>query len=275
MNLSINKINPYIRLAMHSVLPKDSFIKKRVIFDYELIYIEEGQLILFYNGKDYTFNKGDFIFLHPGITHSFKMLKNNLSQPHIHFDIIYSRESYERTISFKNITEFSEKEKSIIHPDYLPSASPVITFKNKKEALKLFYMVIYENNPLAKKAKFMMLLEMLIADNFPNAIKTDKSNLSIAGQIKDYIDAGLGFGFSLTDFEDQFSYSRFYIERQFKAEFGIGLIEYKNKARLKAAKELLKEKSVSYVSERLGFSSIYAFSRAYKNFYGYSPKNTK
>ena len=41
------------------------------------------------------------------------------------------------------------------------------------------------------------------------------------------------------------------------------------------AKDMLKEKSVSYVSEKLGFTIIYAFSRAYKNFYGYSPKNTK
>ena len=46
MNISVNNINPFIRVAMHSVLPKESFIKKRVIFDYELIYIEEGSLVL-------------------------------------------------------------------------------------------------------------------------------------------------------------------------------------------------------------------------------------
>ena len=275
MNLSINKINPYIRVAMHSVLPRDSFINKRVIFDYEIIYIEEGSLVLNYEGKDYTFNSGDFILLHPGVTHSFKRLKSNLSQPHIHFDIVYSRESHERTVSFKDIDVFSKEEKAIIHPDYLTSGSPIITFKDKESALKLFYMVIYETNPLIKKAKFIMLLEEIITDNFPNLLTSEKPAASVSAQIKDYIDAGLGLDYNLSDFEDMFSYSRFYIERQFKAEFNVSLIEYKNKVRLKIAKDMLKEKSVSYVSEELGFTSIYAFSRAYKNFYGYSPKNTK
>ena len=275
MKISINTINPYIRVAMHSVLPKNSFIKKRAIFDYELIYIEEGRLILDYADKDYTFKKGDFILLHPAVSHSFKMLKADLSQPHIHFDIVYSSDSNKRTVSFKNIEDFTEEEKSIIHPDYLKASSPIIAFKNKEKALKLFYMVIYESNPLIKKANLIMLLEMLIADNFQNILSTNETSTSVASQIKDYIDAGLGFAFSLGDFEQQFSYSRFYIEKQFKAEFNIGLIEYKNSVRLKAAKELLKENSVSAVCEHLGFSSIYAFSRAYKNFYGYSPKNTK
>lgn len=275
MKISINTINPYIRVAMHSVLPKNSFIKMRAIFDYELIYIEEGSLTLCYNNKDYSFSKGDFILLHPAVSHSFKRLKDDLSQPHIHFDIIYSSDSNKRTVSFKNIEDFTEEEKSIIHPDYLKASSPIVIFKNKEKALKLFYMVIYESNPLIKKANLIMLLEMLIADNFQNILSTNETSRSVASQIKDYIDAGLGFAFSLSDFEQQFSYSRFYLEKQFKAEFNVGLIEYKNSVRLKAAKELLKENSVSAVCERLGFSSIYAFSRAYKNFYGYSPKNTK
>lgn len=215
MNLSVNKINPYIRVAMHSVLPKESFIKKRVIFDYELIYIEEGSLNLYYDGKDYLFKTGDFLLLHPGVTHSFKRLKEDLSQPHIHFDIIYSSESHQRSVSFKNIDAFSKEEKDLIHTDYLVSNSPVISFKHKEKALKLFYMVIYETNPLIRKANFTLLLESLISDNFESLLSVEAAPISIASQIKDYIDAGLGLSFSLSDFEDQFSYSRFYIEKRF------------------------------------------------------------
>lgn len=260
---------------MNSVLPVGSFIRKRVIFDYELIYIEDGVLLLTYNNKTYLAGKGDFLLLHPGVSHCFHKLNLPLSQPHIHFDLIYSVDSLERTVSFKDIDAFSKEEKAIIHPDYLTSDSPFITFKDKQNALKLFYMVVYETNPLIKKAKFIMLLEALIADNFSNLLTNDNPTLSIATQIKNYIDAGMGLDFSLSDFEDTFSYSRFYIERQFKSEYNVSLIEYKNKVRLKIAKDMLKEKSVSYVSDKLGFSSIYAFSRAYKNYYGYSPKNAK
>jgi AraC-like DNA-binding protein len=38
-----------------------------------------------------------------------------------------------------------------------------------------------------------------------------------------------------------------------------------------AAKELLRDVSVTEISEKLGFSSIYAFSRAFSNFFGQSP----
>ena len=41
----ISAINPYIRLAMHSVLPRHHVIKRRIIFDYELIYIADGAVI--------------------------------------------------------------------------------------------------------------------------------------------------------------------------------------------------------------------------------------
>ena len=58
--------------------------------------------------------------------------------------------------------------------------------------------------------------------------------------------------------------------KEFEKDINLRMETYKSKR-----KELLKNNSVSKVCEMLGFSSIYAFSRAYKNFYGYSPKNTK
>lgn len=46
MNLSL--INPYIRLAMESRIPSGHNIAQRVIYDYELIYLEEGNFIVVY-----------------------------------------------------------------------------------------------------------------------------------------------------------------------------------------------------------------------------------
>ena len=42
--LDISSINPYIRVAMQSVLSKGKIIASRIIFDYELIYIEDGDI---------------------------------------------------------------------------------------------------------------------------------------------------------------------------------------------------------------------------------------
>jgi hypothetical protein len=41
-----NTINPYIRVAMRSILPAGNQLKQRMIFDYELIYLEKGELFV-------------------------------------------------------------------------------------------------------------------------------------------------------------------------------------------------------------------------------------
>ena len=41
--MTSHEINPYIRVAMPSRLPPFSRIKERVIYDYELIYVEQGR----------------------------------------------------------------------------------------------------------------------------------------------------------------------------------------------------------------------------------------
>ena len=41
-------INPYLRVAMHSVIPANHRIRRRVIYDYELIYLESGEFTFIY-----------------------------------------------------------------------------------------------------------------------------------------------------------------------------------------------------------------------------------
>jgi AraC-like DNA-binding protein len=80
---------------------------------------------------------------------------------------------------------------------------------------------------------------------------------------------------TLDDFSKTFFYDKFYLERKFKETYKVGLIEYRNNKKMELAKNLLKANSVSKVSEIIGYQSIYAFSRAFKNYFGYSPSKTK
>ena len=99
MNLSL--INPYIRLAMKSRIPSGHHIARRIIYDYELIYLEEGCFTFIYNGEAYHCKAGDIIFICPGIAHSFRLDQGEISQPHIHFDITHRPQSEFIPISFK------------------------------------------------------------------------------------------------------------------------------------------------------------------------------
>lgn len=275
MYFNAHNINPYIRTALQSVFTKGTKIKRRVIFDYELIYIERGEFVLSYNECDYKCNEGQFLLLRPGVPHSFSGINRELSQPHIHFDIVYRKESPQIPISFKDISEFTPEELRLIHKDIFEDYPqiPFINFENKEKALKMFFEIINEpkSSLLIQKSRLIQIIDMLITDNFSNCFSAETEKYGVAQQLKDYIDAGYGMASTLTDFEKQFSYSKYYLERQFKKNYGISLIAYRNNKRLQLAEKLLKTNTVSYVSEKLGFTSIYVFSRAFKQYFGYSP----
>ena len=275
MNLSL--INPYIRLAMESRIPAGHNISRRVIYDYELIYLEKGNFNFVYDDIPYRCKAGDIIFIRPGIPHSFIIDLGEISQPHIHFDITHRPQSEIIPISFKDLDKMSEEERGWIHEDYFSSFSqaPLINIQNKSDFLENFYHIVSDNSDaLTKKSLIIKLIAAIINENFSELIQ-DNNHVNVVKQIKDYIDAGNGRGMTLDDFAKTFFYDKFYLERKFKESYGVNLIEYRNKKRMELAKHLLKLHSVSEVSESVGYQSIYAFSRAYKSFFGYAPSKNR
>lgn len=279
MDLDIDRINPYIRLATESIIPAGSVIRRRVIFDYELIYVAHGSFLLTYAETEYSCKMGQFIFLRPGIPHSFSGIEADLSQPHIHFDMIHSSQSRITPICFSDLPQLTENQRGLLQEDLFAAypQDPLVTFSDPARALRLFRRVISDKKRslLSQKADLIHLLELLISTNFPDCFSTQTGGYSIARQLKDFIDSRQGCHMSLADFEKQFSYCKYYLERRFGEEYGCSLMAYRNQKRLEWAAELLRDRSVSAVAEELGFSSIYVFSRAFKKQFGCAPSNYK
>jgi AraC-like DNA-binding protein len=262
---------------MESRIPAGHNIARRVIYDYELIYLEKGNFNFVYDDIPYRCKAGDIIFIRPGIPHSFILDLGEISQPHIHFDITHRPQSEIIPISFKDLDKMSEEERGWIHEDFFPSfhQSPLIHIQNKSDFLETFYHIVSGNSDaLTKKSLIIKLIAAIINENFSELIQ-DNNHVNVVKQIKDYLDAGNGMGMTLDDFAKTFFYDKFYLERKFKESYGVNLIEYRNKKRMELAKHLLKLHSVSEVSELLGYQSIYAFSRAYKSFFGYAPSKNR
>jgi AraC-like DNA-binding protein len=72
-------------------------------------------------------------------------------------------------------------------------------------------------------------------------------------------------------------YNYSYISDLFKKTTGETLSSYFRRRRLDAARLLLNEGklSVTQISELLNFSSIYTFSRSYKDYFGVSPNESR
>ena len=277
--LNISAVNPYIRKAIHSMIRATHTINRRIIFDYELLYVEDGEFRLRYNETDYRCTAGQFVLLRPGVAHSFHVGERNLMQPHIHFDVIHQSDSVHVPISFKDLPDMTEREKRYIRKDaFAPYPhEPLVHFADKQQALALFYEIVDPSDvsPLVRKAKLTLLLDMLISGNFPGVFEQETAPYCMEQQVKDYIDAGQGLSSNLDDLANQFNYSKYYLERRFQERYGIGVIAYRNDKRMQLAKTMLQTKTVSEVADALGFSSIYVFSRAFKNHFGFSPTNAK
>lgn len=276
--MNIQCINPYIRVAMESTLAPGTVIHRRVIFDYELIFVESGGVTLTYNETAYPCRAGQFVLIRPDVPHSFSDITTPLSQPHIHFDLTYSSRSARIPVCFRDRDQLTEEEREWMAEDAFSAYPlvPFVTFQDNTAAKALFYAVVrgQHSPPLWRKAQLTMLLDRLIADNFPDCFAQKSDGVGVAQQIKEYWDAGQGLSATLDELESQFNYSKYHLERQFKKEFGTSLITYRNARRMETAQRLLQNASVSAVAEQLGFTSIYVFSRAYKQYFGYPPSQT-
>ncbi len=88
-----------------------------------------------------------------------------------------------------------------------------------------------------------------------------------------YIDTHLYTMQSLAEIADAMNYNYSYLSALFRQHSSTTLLEYYRNRRLEAAKLLLAEGklSVGAIADLLRYSSVYTFSRAYKEKYGVSP----
>ncbi len=278
--MNLQELNPYIRLATHSIIKAPFSIADRIIFDYELIYVADGMCDVEINDMKHRYVKDDILLICPGITHRFEsVLDYDFSQPHIHFDMCFDQFSESRFISFKNRESMSESEKEMIGENLFAEITfpMVIRVENKEQFKSLFYELIDSfhskkaNHVLLCKARMYEILKMIFDTGI--IITNVNKRVSIEEQIKNYIDKNYTNPITLDHLSSQFYVNKYTMLRKFKAVYGISPIRYVNCLKINTAKKLLKEKNmmVSEISSYLGFENIYSFSRSFKDNVGMAP----
>jgi AraC-like DNA-binding protein len=101
-----------------------------------------------------------------------------------------------------------------------------------------------------------------------------KGDEVLSYQIMNYIDTNIFTIKSLEDISEALKYNYAYLSSLFKKTTGNTVMSYYLKKRLETARVILLEGDVkiSEVSEMLGYSSPYSFSRAFREAFGISPK---
>jgi len=105
----------------------------------------------------------------------------------------------------------------------------------------------------------------------------DKGYSLMVKQVIDYLNANFAESISLTGVAEHFGLSPSYLSRLLRAETGINFVDLVSKARIEAAKRLLRNPrlKVNEVGERVGYKEYAYFYQVFKKIEGMSPKEFK
>lgn len=283
----MDKINPYVRLAMQDVIDK-KWIVSRSIWDYEIIYIAEGEMNVFINNENRVAKAGDIIFLRPYKSHTLTSNCDVTSQPHVHFDLFKDELSEMIPVSLKRRVKMSDTEKAWFRTDNLKALDldlPVVMRLHNHLAIKdLLYKIIDEYHmKLSNYETYLSALmsQLLIVIQRSYAIsKLDlrQEHLAAFENVQRYVLDNIDRNITIDELA-KFTYlSKYHFIRVFTEHFGDTPHKYVTKLRVERAKELLlydESLSVSDVAVKLNFDSQQTFSYWFKKNVGISPKSYK
>ena len=107
----------------------------------------------------------------------------------------------------------------------------------------------------------------------PNKKKLKKHVVSAINAAKEIFDQNKGDDNTAYNVALTFGVSRNVLQKTFKEEFGLGIRDYKMRARMEMSKKLLAEGTdAKEVSIMLHYSDPSAFSNAFKKYFGVTPK---
>lgn len=278
-------ISPYVRLCRESIVDGPLVIHERVIYDYELILLEKGQMTIQVDNQVHICTEGDVILLRPGHSHIISMDTPIVSQPHVHFDPIYDKSREVVPISFSPLEAMTpQQRKQILPDDLLPMSIPTVFRPQtnweiaptlhrlaKSQAAKEPYC------DLEGRAILTQLLIHVCREFTPKSANVSQSSAAhLTTAIKAYIDNNYMNSITLDSLAQLFHIDKFYLTRLFKSAYGIPAIAYYHSVRFAHAKQMLEHGyNVTETSACLGFDSIYSFSRAFYNTFGVRPSEWK
>lgn len=237
---------------------------------FEITYATAGKGQSFANGIPSTIQENDCFISFPGDKHC---IVSDSGKP-LHYCFLSVGTYSDEDVLFilqdlkKNFSD--EKTRVVNHPNLSSFFHNLFKEIRAEDS--------YSNLLLGLNIK-QMLIEIYrsfknirIHDYSPNF----NTSSALVSEIANYIDNNVFEIKNLNELEKVFNYNYQYLSRTFISIMGISLNSYFLRNKMKTAAELLKSgESITGVSEKLNYSSIHVFSRAFKSFYGYSPRAYK
>ncbi|MBQ6824631.1 MAG: AraC family transcriptional regulator [Clostridia bacterium] len=228
---------------------------------YEVVVIEQGTIDQLCESETFALRTGDIVIEPPGQMHH-----SALSAPatrYIRHVFYFQPEVFE---AYPRLLDFLERG------PLLSAEEPKVLFgllRQLNEALSL-------REPAAEALVWGLLLQCFYCLNRAAARKDPPAEPWAAGAVKQYIDEEYAALQTVGEIATHFYYSREYLSRLFRRHYNVTVADYLRSRRILAARPLLQEGiPPSEVCFRVGFGSLSAFNRAFKEELGMTPTEYK
>ena len=237
---------------------------------FEITCVIEGEGSIYGAEKKVAVKKGDIFLSFPCETHAISSSKDNpLSFDHFAF--------------FTEDRDYKDALERLM-ANYADASKRVFRNFRIRETLDSSVNELLEASDYQKDfltASFsLILLEILKQFDVKRSgnyigDEIQQSPEKLCETIKHYIDTHLFSLGSLSELSDKCGYNYSYLSFLFKKVTGITLSDYYKHKRFESARLMVQENKlkISEISNLLGYNSVYAFSKAFKDEFGMSPKN--
>ncbi len=230
--------------------------QREKLSSYLFLIVNEGTGTVWYEGNKYEINKGDCFFVDCMKKYAHRC--NNWKISWVHFNGNGMAGIYEKYMERTGRPVFQAK-----------------TEKSIKEILDQIYTISLTEDPI-KDMRINEKLSSLLTDIMSQSLRplTTYNNVKRITRIKDYLDENYTHQINLDNIAAVFQINKFVMEKEFKKEYGIAIIEYIIRERITKAKELLRfsDNSIESIGREVGIGEPYYFSRLFKKIEGISPR---
>ncbi|QHI68783.1 helix-turn-helix domain-containing protein [Tichowtungia aerotolerans] len=268
---------PYVREA-NEVFRETWHLKERKLFDFLLVHILRGTGRFTVADETFNINTGDLIWIPPNTLHEMRGDAPGTKLQYIHFDLIYDPKRSHWSASIPAGTVDLSRWKDRIHPplddSILRNWCGKLDAGNQTRVTELLRKIVFEYNRTQTSRLTIAGLVLQLTGHLMEAQQASSlSNRQIRAVENAMQQIQMNETLNLEILSRQYGLSSTHFRKLFREHFGHSPREARQAAKMKAACDALvySELSVSEIADRLGFTNIHNFSRAFRKAIGRAP----
>jgi AraC-like DNA-binding protein len=229
----------------------------------ELTSVVNGEGCIYTNGMPTSVKRGDVYISFPGDMHKI----TSTCEPSLQYEYIsFNTTNPELKLALEDImVKFANPENRVVQDDQLSSLiSIAVTELSSRGKHFETYLESVINQIIIKTVRCF--------DRWNPLSLAPTNEQQLCYFVMNYINTHILTIKNISELALVTNYNYSYLSNLFKKTTGISISNYYKTKRMEKAKYLVEEKiKLTKIAEMFNYSSVYAFSKAYKAFYGHSP----